>query len=292
MAAMVDSTDASCTSTTLSQNAFPVDGGVVSVDALTVSRTDTCDRARIIISVPALGGPDIATTLDESGTAIIERLRAIIAAPPGGIQLEGATSQNDAELVGALILSALGGRIDAGERHGFPPPRLMCTVEEYLHGTYGTACNYLKRYGFISDDVDALRARLVEGVRVRAGAFVRRDGRLAIVGRRRDGQSYSVVPGGGVEPGETCAEAAVREVSEELGIRCEVREPAALRLNFPGSVQLFYEATTTDTTLSLGGPEAVRQNKDNVYEPRWADPLTIDDLRPEGVATYLRAHVR
>lgn len=198
--------------------------------------------------------------LDEDGDAIVEVLRAIIVSPAGAIALRAKASQSEAVLVVALILSALGGHSDDVERPGFPSPTLMRDMEAHLHATYGTACDFPKAHGFMRDDVDALRARLVEGIRVRAGAFVRQDGRLASVGRRRDGQSYSVTPGGGVEPGETCAAAAVREVREELGITCTLREPAALRLD------------------------------DNAYEPRWADPLTIDDLRPDDVATYVRAH--
>lgn len=279
MGTMTDSADApSRPHTTSIATAFPVHGGVVSIDALTLrTKVSPCDAGSITIAVPPLGGPEIASMLDESGAVIVSVLRAIIAAPAGAVSLGSAAHKDDPALVVALILSALGGPSNDVERPGFPPPTLMRAIQKHLQTTYGTACEYLKGHGFMRDDVDALRARLVDGIRVRAGAFVRKDGRLAIVGRHRDGQSYSVTPGGGVEPGETCAEAAVRE-------------PAALRLEFPGSVQLFYEATTTDEDLSLGGPEAARQSSENTYEPRWADPLTVDDLRPEDVATYVRAH--
>lgn len=46
------------------------------------------------------------------------------------------------------------------------------------------------------------------------------DGRI-LLARRRDNQLWTI-PGGGMEPGETIAQTAVREVKEETGIDVEV----------------------------------------------------------------------
>jgi 8-oxo-dGTP pyrophosphatase MutT (NUDIX family) len=61
--------------------------------------------------------------------------------------------------------------------------------------------------------------------RDRAGVIVIVDGRLALIDRVRPGSPgpYSAVPGGGVEAGETPAEAAVREAREELGLEVRIR---------------------------------------------------------------------
>ena len=60
--------------------------------------------------------------------------------------------------------------------------------------------------------------------RHRAGVIVVVDGRLALMDRVRPGsQPYSVVPGGGVEEGETFEQAAIREAKEELGLAVVVR---------------------------------------------------------------------
>jgi 8-oxo-dGTP pyrophosphatase MutT (NUDIX family) len=52
------------------------------------------------------------------------------------------------------------------------------------------------------------------------------DPRAALIGRRtRRGDLEWVLPKGHLEPGESPAQAAVREVEEETGIRGRVREP-------------------------------------------------------------------
>lgn len=48
--------------------------------------------------------------------------------------------------------------------------------------------------------------------RLRAAAVAVRDGRVLVVLRERDGRRYAVLPGGGVEPGETPQQACLREL--------------------------------------------------------------------------------
>jgi len=55
-----------------------------------------------------------------------------------------------------------------------------------------------------------------------AGGLVVRDGRVAIAHRPRyDDWSF---PKGKLDPGETWEQAALREVEEEIGLRCRLRE--------------------------------------------------------------------
>ncbi len=55
-------------------------------------------------------------------------------------------------------------------------------------------------------------------VRLRAAAVAVRDDHVLLVLRERAGRRYAVLPGGGVEPGETPQQACLRELREETGL--------------------------------------------------------------------------
>lgn len=55
--------------------------------------------------------------------------------------------------------------------------------------------------------------------RVRVAGVWTRGTRLLLVEHERDGRRYHLLPGGGLEWGETCREALAREFAEELSLR-------------------------------------------------------------------------
>ena len=61
--------------------------------------------------------------------------------------------------------------------------------------------------------------------RVRVAAVIPSGDGLVLVRHEKDGESYYLLPGGGVEPGETLAAALSREVTEETGLACELVAP-------------------------------------------------------------------
>jgi 8-oxo-dGTP diphosphatase len=56
-------------------------------------------------------------------------------------------------------------------------------------------------------------------IRVRVGAVIIRHGEILLVRHEKDGRSYWLLPGGGVEYGETMAQALERELMEECGLK-------------------------------------------------------------------------
>ncbi|MCU1370626.1 MAG: mismatch repair protein MutT [Ilumatobacteraceae bacterium] len=97
---------------------------------------------------------------------------------------------------------------------------------------------------------------------------------------RVDGRRYWVIPGGGVEPGETVEEAASREALEELGL------PVALgplrvwidHRELDGSIQRqwYFEATLGEGEIEFCGPEAMDEVS-GTFRAVW---LPIDEVDP------------
>ncbi|MFE4000504.1 NUDIX domain-containing protein [Nocardioides sp. YIM B13467] len=110
-------------------------------------------------------------------------------------------------------------------------------------------------------------------ITVAAVVFRDRDGRMLTV--RKNGTAKFMLPGGKLEPGESAAEAAVREVAEELGVRLRVEDLALLgefeadAANEPGHLV----RSTVFTWAGGVAPDAAAE----IAELRWATLAEITD---------------
>ncbi|MEQ4204401.1 NUDIX domain-containing protein [Actinopolymorpha sp. B9G3] len=94
---------------------------------------------------------------------------------------------------------------------------------------------------FTYDTPSSIRSPMAEARPARVRLVIVAKGRVALIRRRRAGHTYYVMPGGGVEPGETFVEAGEREAMEELGVEVVCEELLAEE-HRKGERFLFYRA--------------------------------------------------
>ncbi|SEO01765.1 NUDIX hydrolase [Paenibacillus sp. OV219] len=86
-----------------------------------------------------------------------------------------------------------------------------------------------------------------------AGVCMNEQGQLLMVlqGKREEEKSWSV-PSGGMEKGETLEDCCIREVYEETGYRCEIKQ--MLRVKEGGFEESAFQVTYYEIEVTAGSP--------------------------------------
>ncbi len=128
------------------------------------------------------------------------------------------------------------------------------------------------------------------GQPARAVAVVERDGCVLVIKRRRGAEEYAVLPGGGVDPGETVEEAVLRELKEECGFDGTI-DRLLFEADHGGRPASYFAISGTSGDPVLGGVEAFLASEHNRYEHAWIAPADLHGigLRPDGLCADLIA---
>lgn len=123
----------------------------------------------------------------------------------------------------------------------------------------------------------------------RAVGVVIQDGRVLTMRRHKEGRDYCVLPGGGIEAGESPSIAVVREVAEETGLAATVKR-CLWTIEHPDRVAHYFLLGVGAGPMRVGGPEAASQAENNRYTPEWVALQDLDtaNLQPESLRDRLR----
>jgi 8-oxo-dGTP pyrophosphatase MutT (NUDIX family) len=110
--------------------------------------------------------------------------------------------------------------------------------------------------------------------------------RGVLVGRRHDGKPPWTFIAGEIEPGESPADAAVREVKEETGLRIRAGGVLGRRVHpKTGRLMVYMAAQPTH------GTDAITGDEEELAEVRWVNLAEISDLMAE-VYEPVRQHLK
>ncbi|MGN4445117.1 NUDIX hydrolase [Bacillus cereus group sp. MYBK79-1] len=129
-------------------------------------------------------------------------------------------------------------------------------------------------------------------IRNRGGAIIVQEGKIALIKRIREGETYYVFPGGGIEEGETPEEATKREAYEELGVHIEVEHLIAT-VEYKGT-EYYFNAHIIDGVFGSGKAEEFELKDRGSYIPLWMPIKKLENVnvKPYELVTSIFDHYK
>jgi len=122
-------------------------------------------------------------------------------------------------------------------------------------------------------------------IRRRATAVIIKDGTILLMRRVKPDREYFILPGGGVDDGESIEEAVRREVKEEFCLdvkKCRflfelenLVVPQFITVHTGNRNEYYFLIEDYGGVPEIGGPEKEKMTKENQYHVAW---LTMDEF--------------
>ncbi|MFI2349726.1 NUDIX hydrolase [Streptomyces sp. NPDC019443] len=117
-------------------------------------------------------------------------------------------------------------------------------------------------------------------------AIITDGGRVLMIRRRqREGKLSWAFPGGGIEPGETAEQAAVRETLEEVGLEVKAIKTLGARIHPDTGRHMTYVA------CEMVGGEAHVADDEELAEVAWLEHRQVPEHVPWGLYLPVQAHL-
>ena len=118
-------------------------------------------------------------------------------------------------------------------------------------------------------------------MRVSSRAVIIENGKLLTMFRRKikEGKTmeYFVIPGGGLEEGESLEENVTRELKEEMNIDIKILGYLGYRKD-EKTKEHYFHCEIKNGTPKLGGEELDRMTNENYYEPMFVDISELNKI--------------
>lgn len=113
-------------------------------------------------------------------------------------------------------------------------------------------------------------------IRIRVAVTIVRDSKILLVQHEKHGRRYWLLPGGGLEYGETAAECGARELMEETGLEVQVGDLFFISESIPPDghrhvLNLYYQGMYRGGTIVVGQDDVLR-------DAQWVDLADLPHL--------------
>jgi 8-oxo-dGTP diphosphatase len=126
-------------------------------------------------------------------------------------------------------------------------------------------------------------------IRIRVAVLVRNADSILLVRHEKDGRSYWLLPGGGLEYGETLADAAVREAREEMNLDLTIGDLVLVWESLPPNLSRHVLNLAFEAQVSVDATIKVPRGDDRLREARY---IHRDELSSLTMHPPLNEHLR